>query len=395
MKIAFCTIADQATMYRSLIEEFKNQGHEVTVIAPIYEKETEYIEKDGIKTLFFNSLPILNTGLIKRGIGNILFPYKCLKAIKKNIKKEKFDLILMTTPPLGFFEPIRYLKKVNKNAKFYIILRDIHPEGAKLVGLHKIKPLFYYFRTIEKKLYDLADYIGCMSPGNIEFLKEKNPQLDFQKLRLLPNWEPATEFINPDQNFLKKYNFENKFIVVFGGNMGITQNLDIFLQLAKEKENLENVLFLLIGTGTEMERLKNKSLELKLKNTLFLNQIPRDDYNELMKNCALGFISLSPKVHIPNYPSKSLGYLGAKLPILASIDAITDYGQDLLDKYNCGLWSLADNFDHLSKNFDTLYNNKDLRMQMGENGYEALKNFSPEITYEKIIKTYQSGNSGI
>ncbi len=387
MKIAFFTLSYKTELYGSLIQEFINNGHEVVVINPVYNEKSSFVNAGAIKVLNFKSLPMLNIGLIRKGIANLLFPYMCMRAIKKYLSNYEFDLILMTTPPLAFYQPVKYIKRMNKNALFYLILRDIHPEGAKFIGLDKIRPLFNYFRNIEINLYKMANYVGCMSPGNISFIAEKNRYLDSKKLRMLPNWERQIVYTEPSEEIRVKYNLEDKFIVLFGGNMGIPQNLGILLDLAEIKRNKKDVLFLLVGKGTEKEKLKKQAHDMNLDNVKFMDFIPRADYNELIKICNIGFISLHPNVPIPNIPSKTLSYFNAKLPVLAAVDPITDYGDYMLHEFNAGLSSLSSDFEGLSSNFDTLYNNPDLCKEMGENGYKCLQtHFSPELAYNEIIK---------
>jgi len=396
MKVVFFTLSHNSAMCNSLIREFVRKGHDLTVVTPIYNGKTALVVEDDVRILYFKSLPMINIGIIKKGIANLLFPYFCMRGIKQYLKNEAFDLILMTTPPLGFYQPIKYLKRKNTRCIFYLILRDIHPEGAKFIGLDKIKPVYAYFRKIEKNLYQLADFIGCMSPKNISFIAEKNPTINIKKLRLLPNWEEVCKYEEADKNIRSKYNLDDKFIVLYGGNIGIPQNLRILLKLAERKKTLKDVIFLIIGKGTEKVKLMKEAKKMNLNNVCFMDFIPRDDYNNLMKLCDIGFISLHPKLPTPCIPSKTLGYLKSKLPILAVIDPITDYGEFLLDKSQSGLWSLATDFEKLCVNFDKLYYDPILRKQMGENGYNYfLKNFTTDKAYSEIItscKEYGNNN---
>ena len=209
MKIAFFTISHKGPMYGGLIEEFARNGHDVTVIVPKYTGKTEFQIENNINVLYFWSLPLLNINIIRKGIANYLLPYLSLYAVKKILNNQSFDLIISPTPPLAYYKAIDFLKKKNPRALFYLILRDILPESARFIGLDKIKPIFNYFRNIEKKNYELADFIGCLSPKNIEFLKEKNPQISISKLELLPNWRtPKFEIIINENQIREKYDLE-------------------------------------------------------------------------------------------------------------------------------------------------------------------------------------------
>tara|TARA_Y100001958_G_C21241301_1_gene569130 strand:+ start:1869 stop:3044 length:1176 start_codon:yes stop_codon:yes gene_type:complete len=389
MKIAFFTIDHKGPMYGGLIKEFAKNGHDVTVIVPKYSGKSEIKKENNIDVLYFWSLPLLNINLISKGIANYLLPYLSLHAVKKKLINHNFDLIISPTPPLAYYKAIDYLKKKNPSAKFYLILRDILPESARFIGLDKIKPIFKYFRNIEKKNYELSDIIGCLSPKNIEFLKEKNPQLSINKLELLPNWRtPTSEIIIDKKQIRKKYNLEDKFVIVYGGNMGIPQGLEAVIKLAEIKQKLLDVVFLFIGQGTEKKKLENLVSKKKINNVRFYNAIPQSDYIKLMCICDIGIISLHPNLFIPCIPSKTIGYWAVKLPILALVDSLTDYGSYVIESSKSGLWSLSSDIKKTSENFDILYNNRNLRKSMGKNGFNYfIENCTSKITYTKIIQS--------
>jgi len=392
MKVIFFTLGYRNKLYGDLMDEFTKNSHEIIVVTPDHRIHNTILEENcGQKILRFRSLPLLNVDIVRKGIANLLLPILTIRAVKKYLHNYQPDLILMSTPPLAFFNAVRYIKKRIPNAIFYLILRDIHPEGAKFIGLDKYKPLYNYLRKIEKSLYTLSDFIGCMSPGNISFIAERNPSI-ISKLHLLPNWISIENFKNCNNESIKiKYGFPGKFIAVYGGNMGIPQGLEIVLRLAESKQIYDDVIFLFIGSGTEKNRLQELSFSMRLNNVIFMESIPQHDYNELMKACDIGLISLHPKVPIPNIPSKTLSYFSMKLPVLASIDAITDYGIFILDNSQGGLWSLATNFNQYSENFDKLYYNPDLRKKMGENGYNYTKKyFSTTVAFNEIVSSYES-----
>ena len=85
--------------------------------------------------------------------------------------------------------------------------------------------------------------------------------------------------------------------------------------------------------------------------------------------------------------------MSARVPILASIDSISDYGNFVIDPSKAGLWSLANEFEKLSENFDIMYHNPILRNEMGENGYQYfINNWTTDKTYAQIIKSIQNEN---
>ena len=117
---------------------------------------------------------------------------------------------------------------------------------------------------------------------------------------------------------------------------------------------------------------------LKLKNVILKDGLPRPDYIKILKLAEVGLISLNEDFTIPNFPSKINTYFSLKKPVLASLD---------LTEVNCGYWAEAGNTEDLTNKLYKLYNDKALRQELGENGYNHMvNNLLPEHAYNIICK---------
>jgi glycosyltransferase involved in cell wall biosynthesis len=270
----------------------------------------------------------------------------------------------------------------------YLILRDIFPQNALDLGMMNPKGLAYaYFRKKEKEMYYASDYIGCMSPGNIDYVKKHNPEQDASKLHLLPNWawlQPNLE----EQEIIRikeQYGLLDKFIVVFGGNIGKPQKMENIVALAKSCITNKDLFFLIIGGGNEKEHLDKMILQENLSNVRVKDFLSREEFFKVLQIADVGLISLSEHFTIPNIPSKSLVYFNAKVPILASVDLNTDFGTHL-ESIGAGLWAEAGKTEILKEKLMQLYNNPDKKKEMGENGYQYFKNnLLASMAYERIF----------
>ena len=102
--------------------------------------------------------------------------------------------MLYSTPPITFERVVQFIKR-RDGAKTYLLLKDIFPQNAvdlKVFG--KRSPLYRHFRNKEKKLYKNADYIGCMSPANVEYILRNNPELSKEVVEVCPN---SIDILNP------------------------------------------------------------------------------------------------------------------------------------------------------------------------------------------------------
>jgi glycosyltransferase involved in cell wall biosynthesis len=373
-------------MYTTLVEEFVNHGHDVTVVSPGDGKTGIYVE-NGIPVLRVQTLPIKNVPNYLKGISNILLPFQFERALNQFNKEKSFDVIISATPPITLVDLAAKLKR-KFGAKFYLILRDIFPQNAVDLGFIKNDGiLHHYFSIKERKIYKEADYIGCMSQGNIDYVKVYNPGISAKKLHELKNYQKPYKGFGSDPDLIKKkYGITDKFVVVFGGNMGKPQQLENVLTLAESVLYFPDIVFLLLGEGVQMNKIEAEAKAKGLTNINIQRTISKQEYQDLLRVCDVGLISLHKDFTIPNIPSKALDYFNVGIPVLASLDKATDFGK-ILDDENCGLWSYAGDDNSLKTNLTQLYYNKELRVLFGKNGKNYfLENLTPDIAYSTIIK---------
>lgn len=386
MNILFLSLGNARSLYGDLAKYFGQKGHTVTMISPSSSKTNDSFG-DNVRFVTFPAMPLTGVGTLRKGLANLFLPFQSKRVIKRYFKNAPIDLVLSSTPPLAFYLPIEYIKKHNQKAKHYLILRDIWPEAFNLFDFESRHPLIYsFFRKQEKRLYATSDIIGCMSEGNMDFVADSNPETK-NKLRLLYNWGEAKGKKETDETIREKYDLVGKFVLIYGGNFGIPQGLDNIVELASMVKDKPDVVFLLIGNGVEKDRIKQRVEEKRLNNVRILDFLPKEDYEAILQSCDVGLISLNDKLKTPSIPSKTISYWNLRIPILAMIDHATDYGTNIIDKSESGLWATADDREGILKNFERLYFDQAFRKELGENGFRFLSSeCSLENTYSKIME---------
>lgn len=379
MRVAFLGLGipnlnENSTMYTELLMEFNKDGHEVTIVGPAFEDDIIGLQiEKGIQVLRVPTWHLFHVGKFEKGVSNVLLPYQYRKALKKSKIELDFDLVIMPTPPITLFDLAKWFKKKYKS-KIYLILRDIFPQNA--VDLKMITQggiIHRYFREKERKMYRLSDTIGCMSQGNIDYVRAQNPSVSKKKFHLLPNWDTPLP-LSQDNEIVERKNkmgFKGKFLVVFGGNIGLPQKMENIADLAKSCLEIENLLFLIVGDGYERDPFEDLVITNNLTNVKIMDYMEREEFFKLMEIADVGLISLSEDFTIPNIPSKAIIYHNAKKPILASVDANTDL-PEILDKTESGLWALAGNTNDLKEKLLTLIKNPKLASRLGNNGYHYM-----------------------
>lgn len=376
-----------SNMYLDLALEFVKNGHSVSVIAGTGET-TSFAEEFGMNVLRVKSKPILYVkNMIKKGIGMATLPYFFIRAYNQYLAGERFDWIVMPTPPITLIDFVKRVK-VKTGAKFYMILRDIHPQSSASLGEIKRSWMIDYLYRRSDLGYRIADVIGCMSQANIDFIQKEHQIPTSTSCRVLYNWMNFSPYIEEDFSDLReKYNLKGKFLVLFGGNIGQGQRVENIADLAKHYLLNDNIVFVIIGKGIKKDYLQQLAKDNDLTNILFLDYMPREDYLRFVKSADLGLISIHENNAAPTCPSKALSYMSLKIPILAMINRNNDYGRIIEEKANAGFWSVGNDKERIYSLFNFLYSSAELRRQMGENGYRFFCNYlTTEKAYSEMIK---------
>lgn len=393
MNILFLFISlpnlEETGVFTDLIKEFVRNGHNVKVATPShgkYNTDTIKIEA-GVEILRFKTDKLIgNKSMIKKGLGYLKLLYQYPIAIIKHFKKEKIDIIIghSLPPELGLIIPVlkRYF-----HAKFYLMLCEFIWQDAVSLGmLSKYNPICWYYRWLEHRLIKKAEYIGCPSQGNIDFAIRYHPWAKSKKMHILRYCQDPIVLSNYGQiDFRAKYNWEDKFIAVYGGSVNIAQSIDNVVNLAECCKEYTDILFIIIGRGSHFDKIKQDAKERQIYNIVFMDFLPKKDYDSLLSQCDVGIVSLNAKLMMPNIPSKTIGLFNLSKPILAAIDYSTDYGK-LLDESGGGLWSYSGDTESFKRNLLKLYTDRVLLKKMGDNGHKFYKNnFTPNQSYQTIM----------
>jgi len=394
MNIIFLTLVEinsieERGIYQDLLRKFRDEAHDVTIVTPVERRKdisTNFKKKDGVSILQVKTFNIQKTNIIEKGIGTLAIEYQFLSAIKKYLSDSKFDLILYSTPPITFGKIIEFIKK-RDHAYSYLLLKDIFPQNAIDMKMLKEDGFIHkQFVKKEKKLYQISDTIGCMSPANVEFVVKHNPDVNPQKVEVNPNTiEPVTfNYLEGEKSSIRtKYDVPvDKKVLVYGGNLGRPQGLDFLLETIKETTH-EDAFFLIVGDGTEFLRIKTWFDNNKPTNAKLLQRLPKEDYDKLLAACDIGLIFLDKDFLIPNFPSRLLSYLEMNIPVLAATDSNTDIG-DIIEANSCGFKVLAGDQEDMQNKLNKLLTSN--LSNLAENGKKLLyDNYTVDKSYDLII----------
>ncbi|AZB10292.1 glycosyltransferase WbuB [Chryseobacterium sp. G0162] len=382
MNVVFLTLAsidsvEQRGIYQDLLRKFRDEGHDVTIVTPVERRQkisTNFKQKEGVSILQVKTFNIQKTNIVEKGIGTLAIEFQFLSAIKKYLAHKKFDLVLYSTPPITFAKVIEFIKK-RDHAYSYLLLKDIFPQNAVDMAMLKEGGFIHkQFLKKEKKLYQISDTIGCMSPANVSFVLTHNPEVNPKKVEVNPNTIEPIKFSYSDEEkkaIREKYNIPaDRKVFVYGGNLGKPQGLDFLLETIEVTTN-EEAFFLIVGGGTEFARMKEWFDAKQPKNAKLLQSLPKEDYDRMLAACDIGLIFLDKRFLIPNFPSRLLSYLEMKMPVLVATDPNTDIG-DIVEENGCGYKVLSGDQESMQNCLNKLLN-EDLSV-LGNNAEKLLLN---------------------
>lgn len=386
--------------YEELLEVFVRNGHNVFVACS---NDSRSIEPDGIQKWSGMTVLRIKTGditgttnIIRKGLATISVDYFFKKEIKKNFKNEKFDLILYPTPPITLANTIAWAKKYY-GAKTYLMLKDIFPQNAVDLGMMTtsgLKGLLHlYFRKKEKYFYSISDTIGCMSPANVKYVLKHNPELNANKVEVCPNClsVPAERpsFKKVNKEIKKKYGIpDDAVIFIYGGNLGKPQGIGFLIECLRNVKDNKRAFFMIIGEGSEFDKLQQFINEDKPSNVKLLHYMPKDEYQQISDQCDVGMMFLDHRFTIPNFPSRILNYLASGNPVLAATDPYSDIGTIARDNGFgfCCESNDVKGFEKVVQNFISAD-----RELMGKRGWEFFKkHWTVENGYKIIMKHFEN-----
>ncbi len=371
-----------ATIYLDLVYALKDRGHRVMISACSssgkgYRLETE----EGIECAFVPVPDQFHAGKIKKGLIQLTLGRKLLKGVKRYFWQEKVDIIIYPTPPVTLSGILNSLKK-HYGAVTYLMLKDIFPQNAVDLKMMGRGMLYKLFKGMEKELYRESDVIGCMSPANIRYIKDHEPDVPEEKLELFPNTvkilsdtPEATRDNDCNENDIRTEESETVSYVnfFFGGNLGVPQAVDFLLKGISELKDYPLARFIFIGSGTEEGKIREYIEKNDPPNLKLLKELPRREYESILKDADIGMVSLSPLFTIPNFPSRILSYMQMSKPVFAVTDRNTDMGRMIVDEAQCGYWCPSDDIKGFTDTVRQITEEKERLPLLGRNGRKYLK----------------------
>jgi len=391
-------IAANSVIMTELAEELAALGHDVTVVAafPHYDQNRIWEEYRGklVQRNQHGAVKVYRTYLYvpqrKERILGRLLNYLTFNLLSTAVgwRAGPYDVILAPSPPLTIGVSAYVLSRLRR-APYVYNVQDIYPDIAVRLGVLTNTRLIRFFRRMEGFVYARAAAVSVLSEGFCRNLRQKDVPGD--KIHVIPNFVDAG-FVRPlpkENAFSRRYELHRKFVVMYAGNIGLSQALETVLEAAHQLEDLTDLRVLIVGNGAAKAELEAKASQMELQNVVFLPFQSREDVPEMYASADVSLVTLGRGIGADSVPSKAYTIMASGRVLVAAVDREAETKR-LIDAANCGLWVEPENPSALARAIRVLYADPAQRVRLGRNGQSHVEmHYTPQVVarqYEKLLE---------
>lgn len=388
-----------------------NLGHDVTVLTSFPNYPDGIIYKDyksrsrrlfyretidGIKVVRAFSLPTHLRSSIRRTLYYISF---FLSSSLAGLFLKRSQVVIATSPSL-FIGLTGLLLSRLKGMPLVFEVRDLWPEVIPAIGAGKESSLPYrFFDKVARTLYDKSDLIVVVTESFKEQIVSSRG-VSPDKIEIIEN-AVDTEFFKPqtvDPQTIENLDLKDRFVVTYIGTIGYTHGAEVILKAAPEiKRRIPELLFLLVGSGSDKERLVKLSKDSGLDNVRFLDPQPKASIPTFLNVSDISLVlSINQPLLHKTIFAKVFEPMACGKPIV--VGAVGETRNIVVEKADCGIAFAPEDTEGLIDSILTLYNNPDLRKKLGENGRRYVTgNFTREgkaTAYINMLKSLVNKSDG-
>jgi glycosyltransferase involved in cell wall biosynthesis len=368
--------------FNQFVKYWAEAGHKITIVAGTVDyatgkKEERYKGKWIVRNEIGSNAVVFrcfvsenyNKNFLGRFLAYFSFVISSFWAILFCIGDQ--DVIIATSPPLFVAIPA-YIAKIIRKAPLIFEIRDLWPKFAVDAGVIKNKLIIKFSYGLEYFIYRKADLINVLTPSFKEYLlKEKN--ISENKIIYIPNGGDLDIMKpGPKDNWVRnKFNWSNKFIVLYVGAHGTANDLWQIINVAKLLKDRRDILFVLIGDGMEKLKLKETTQKEKLDNIQFLDPVPKNAIVDFINASDVCVAILQP-IFTTTYPNKIFDYMACAKPIILPIDGVCR--RLIIDEAGAGIFAKPGDAPDFKEKILYFYDRPEEAREMGLRGLDFVKN---------------------
>jgi len=267
-----------------------------------------------------------------------------------------------------------YLLNIFLRNKFSMLIWDVYPDVFKITGMTPSHVVYKTWVYLNKKSFKKAYRVFTISDTMADLLANYVNRDKLIVQPILSIFQENNKINKNENSFIEKHGLKDKFLVQYSGNIGLTHNVEILLEVAKQMVHFPEIVFQIIGRGPRKKILEERVAQENIANCFFLPFQSDDMFLYSLSAADLGVVVLDEKVSKGSVPSKSYNLMSYGIPALyiASDDSeLKNYTQ----KYNHAQCFTKERLNEIQEYILNLAHNKEYYDKLSTNNVKASKDF--------------------
>lgn len=382
--------ASTGQLLTELAEDLKEYDYKIKVYTgrPSYYKSIKKCSKKEIYqgiNIYRVSATRFDKNIIIGRLCNFL-SYFISVSFKLLFSKDRYPLLIVSNPP--FLSVLGFIFKKIRNQKYICLVHDIYPNIAiKLGYLKKNSIIVKIWEKVNYQVLKEAEEIIVLGEYMAETLEKKYLPIDNIKIKIIHNWADEKIILplkKEDNWFVKRYNLENKLVILYSGNIGLFQDLKTIIKAAERLKNYDDIIFLFIGDGGGLYKLKEMVKNYNLTNVKFLPYQLKKYLPFSLTSSDISIVTLEKGVEGLSVPCKIYGILASGRAVLGLVGENCEVS-DIIANAECGLRMNQGDVETFVKKIKYIYENPGILKTMGEN---SRKYFEKHFTRSQMTRKY-------
>lgn len=281
------------------------------------------------------------------------------------------SLLVVSNPPFAPLLKLLYRNKVD------VLVFDVYPDALSEINMISEKHIvFKIWSTLYSKSLQKSNRIMTISYGMKALIQKYVPD---KSIDVIPLWSD-TDFLKPiprnENKFIFKYHLQDKFIVLYSGNLGVSSNLDMILDLAKRTID-SDIVYLIIGEGARKKYFSERIQEEKIKNCMMLPWQDASEINFSLASAHISIVTSTMKGTSLSLPSKLFSIIAVGSPVLCFSTKGSEL-ESVIENFRFGECFLPESIDQALSYIMKLKFNSEEYLKFTANALKASKFFTPD-----------------
>lgn len=359
-----------------------------------YKKQKFYFEEhNGVKIVRVRVPEFDKKNKLSR-IKNIISYF--INSILATFKVGKQDLVYSISQPPILGGVLGLIGKIIKGAKYVYNIQDFNPEQVEVVGFSKSPIIIKLAKAIDKFSCKCSDCVIIVGRDMQQTLERRFKGKKVPSNMVINNWINEEEIYPLEsehervQQFKEQYELQDKFVIMYSGNIGLYYDLENIIKVIGEFKHHEDIVFAFVGDGTVKNQIEEYSIQNQLSNVTFIPYQKKEDLIYSLNAADVHLVTNQKGIKGVSVPSKIYGVMATGKAILGVLEKGSE-AELLITNSQCGLTVEPQDYDEIKRAIESLLQQKQEMARIGIRGRAYLdKHLKKEISVNKYAETLKS-----